>query len=762
MFKLVGVQGVLYAIQDTEDNAIDVLPITKVLKCLNLGLEIGGITRISSSEFDYTDTYFPKEDEDSSEEDEYYDADDEYDFEGEEIESEEEYYDLDDETDEYEEIESEDEYYDAYDDGFNDEDFGEVEEEVSTVNKLYSHLNDEQIKLLKRYYLWFSQRIFDEGKQQKRTLKVTSNPRKLQKQKELNAMRNQGGLWAYAGFIDMGYRGAEYCTLGHPLRYVHLAWDISVSDIETSFFGEEYNADIEEVINSSNCIKFGIDCISDFFEIDKEYTDKLKRAQREAIKDMDFMCQYYENGTEGEVISSFTVMDEIINHTAKIDAKGLLLNGKDYKPLVPKDLTSFYRQFRKLNMVVPKSLVQEVRDNLIGWGSHKFIGWQEPNWVVVDKIVNAIVGTKTKSFSLSNISYSGYKRTLMDYFIEFFQLKSCGYYEYNAETFKDEGGASKPVRKQLYAIHNSVKRKFWSDTEYTFDYVEKLLDLEVAMSGLTELLNKFSTPTLSHSYSDNRYHLDKDALDFQSNYMREYDEEYDTCIYDNIGELKSINRGISSICRIDYNHNHSLADFLSSLNNKIDSLISEVDRYNEFALSKVQKEIDDKNSELEKEELARLEKERKEEEERERAKQAEAEAKEKASKLSDEEIRQYCIDNADKVKDDKKLKFALTVLDTVKKTGKCSDKQMYYIGQIYEKLSGVHLKDKRQASKVNLDDRKDIEQAIDTVLEKPDLLSNTEGNEKVYAILSSIKKYRTISERQMKYAEIALEVTKKN
>ena len=242
--------------------------------------------------------------------------------------------------------------------------------------------------------------------------------------------------------------------------------------------------------------------------------------------------------------------------------------------------------------------------------------------------------------------------------------------------------------------------------------------------------------------------------------MREYDEEYDTCIYDNIGELKSINRGISSICRIDYNHNHSLADFLSSLNNKIDSLISEVDRYNEFALSKVQKEIDDKNSELEKEELARLEKERKEEEERERAKQAEAEAKEKASKLSDEEIRQYCIDNADKVKDDKKLKFALTVLDTVKKTGKCSDKQMYYIGQIYEKLSGEHLKDKRQASKVNLDDRKDIEQAIDTVLEDPSLLENEEDKEKVYAILTSIKKYRTISERQMKYAEIALRVAK--
>lgn len=772
MFKLVGIMGDLFAVQDTDDEVIDILPKSKICKCLNLGLQIGGITQISSCEFEYSDEYFPKAEEDKDEYDEDYGYND---VEFEDDEDDDDSYGVDYNSDDFDDgysnedsgedygddydNEDEEEYDEAFDDGYSDEDFG-VEEEVSTVNKLYSYLNDEQIKLLKRYYLWFSQRIFDEGQKQKRTLQVTNNPRKLQKQKELNAMRNQGGMWAYAGFIDMGYRGADYCTMGHPLRYVHLAWDISVSDIETSFFGESYDTDIEEVINSNNCIKFGIDCISDFFEIDKEYTDKLKRAQREAIKDMDFMCQYYEEGIADEVIASFTVTDDLVNNIAKVDARGLLVGGESYKCIIPKSLSSFYRQFRQLNLVVPKSLVQEIRDNLIGWTEHKFIGWREPKWGTVDNVLNAVVGTKTKKFDINGLSYSGYKRTFQDYLVEFLQLKSCGYYEYNAENFKEEGGASKPVRSQLWAIHNSVKKKFWADAEYTFDYVRKLLDLEVAMAGLDELIGVYSTPTSSYNSSENIYYMDTAIVDLNNSYIREYDEKNDTNLYDWIWELKSISRGTSNICRIEYNKNHKLVDFLASLNEKIQLLENEKDKYFEFAINKVQKEIDDRNEQLEKERLARLERERKEDEERERAKQAEAEAKEKASKLSDEEIRQYCIDNASKVKDDKKLKFALTVLDTVKKTGKCSPKQMYYIGQIYEKLTGVQVEDKRQASKVQLDDRKDIEQAVDTVLADPSLLENEEDKEKVYAILTSIKKYRTISERQMKYAEIALKVVK--
>ena len=234
MFKLVGVQGALFAVQDTDDNAIDVLAKSKVCKCLNLGLNIGGITKISNSEFEYTEEYFPIVDSDESdydedtyyEEDGFYDEDDEYYEEDEEYEEEYEYDDEEDFGDDYNsEEDGDDGYYsDDFDDGFGDDYY---EEEESTVNKLYSHLNEEQIKLLKRYYLWYSQRIFDEGRKNARTLKINSSPRALQKQQNLNVLRNQGGMWAYAGFIDMGYKGADYCTLGHPLRYVHLAWDIT-------------------------------------------------------------------------------------------------------------------------------------------------------------------------------------------------------------------------------------------------------------------------------------------------------------------------------------------------------------------------------------------------------------------------------------------------------------------------------------------------------------------------------------------------------
>lgn len=697
MFKLVGVQDSLFAILDTDDDFIDVLPKSKVCKCLNLGIQIGGVSRVSSSEFDYTDEFFPCKN----------------------IEEEEDDYYLDDEEEDYEEDDVE-------------------EDKVSTVNKLYSFLNEEQIKLLKRYYLWFSQRIFDEGKKQKRVLQITNNPRKLKKQKELNAMRNQGGMWAYAGFIDMGYRGADYCTLGHPLRYVHLAWDISVSDIETSFFGEEYSNDIDSVINSSNCIKFGIDCISDFFEIDKEYTDRLKRAQREAIKDMDIMCEYYVSNIADEVISSFTVMDEIISHTSKVDAKGMLLKGNDYKCLIPKGFTSFYTQFRKAGVVVPKSLIQEIRDNLIGWGEHKFIGWRYPNYDILGNVIKSVVGRSASSMAscLSPYSYN-YIGIISKYLSEFFQLKSCGYYEYDADRFKDEGGASKQVKSQLYGILSDVDSNFWSDVEYTFDYIKKVVESYNMISSVKDILESYNTSSYAYSVSSCKYYIDTEIKQLDFDMLRKYNSD----LYELVDELKGLERTrYYRLCR-----GISLSQFLSDFSAKLNRLTSELDNYKDFAESKVKESVDLLNKEKE----DNLEQSKKAKEEEERLKN-----------LSDDEIREYCILNSGKVKDNSKLKFALTVLDTVKKTGRCSDKQMSYIGLIYKELTGVQIEDKRKSDKTSLDDRKDIEDAIDSIISNPDLLNNEDNKEKVLAILNSIKKYRSISERQMKYAEIALDAVK--
>ena len=789
MFKLVGVQGSLFYIEDTDDGSVDVLAKGKVCKCLNLGIDIGGVTRVDNDSFEYNDMYFPEpEPEISSEADDWeddpyasdYDSEDisdhndtdenqynDYDSFDDEDEDDSSYLDPYNYTDEDSEDsedsgesyggDEEDDYY-----GFDDPYADEGEEEVSTVNKLYSHLNEEQIKVLKRYYLWYSQRIFDEGRKN-RTLRVTNNPRKLQKQKELNAMRNEGGLWAYAGFIDMGYRGADYCTLGHPLRYVHLAWDTTQSDIENSFFGENYSNDIEEVINSTSCIKFGIECISDFFEIDKEYTDRLRKAQREALKDMDFMCEYYEKGLEFDVINSFGVLDNIMNKVNIVDAKGLLTKGNSYKPIVPKSLTAFYLQFRKEKMVLPKSLIQEIRDNLIGWGSHKFIGWREPDMDILHDHLKLIVGKGIDNvFELmqGNKFKSQFSYNVYNYLVDFFQLKSCGYYEYDAETFKDEGGASKAVKSKLRSITSCTKRNFWADVEFSLEFLKKLCEYADLVLRIGDIVDGFKVPCIAYD-EENRWHLDMNRMVIDSESLMFFDNNNNTELNIILSDLVTAYKCTSTICKIDYSTRRNLSEYLDDLNNKVEQSVPYIDVYQGYALGHFQHICDSKNKELEDNSKYVME----EEEDHHHLDNTISEPVANtgneisiSGEPTDTEVLEYCIANADQVKGDRKLKFALSVLDTVSKTGKYSDKQMHYIKQIYSALSGVSVEDKYITNKVSLDSRKDIEDAIDIVIANPTIISKTENREKVLAILQSIKKYRRISEKQMKYAEIALDV----
>ena len=66
--------------------------------------------------------------------------------------------------------------------------------------------------------------------------------------------------WIYAGYYDAGYRGAEYCSAGHALRYVHIAKNIKT--------GKE--------------IKFGIKCVTDFFNLTPAQIKFIKNGFAEA------------------------------------------------------------------------------------------------------------------------------------------------------------------------------------------------------------------------------------------------------------------------------------------------------------------------------------------------------------------------------------------------------------------------------------------------------------------------------------------------
>lgn len=107
-------------------------------------------------------------------------------------------------------------------------------------------LSDEQVKFYQQYSLERSRRAY-----------------------EIVAAEELGSDeliedWQYNGYYDAGYRGAEYCTAGHPLRYVHLAQNKKDGRI----------------------IKFGIKCVTDFFKLTPLQIKFIKNGFNEANREI--------------------------------------------------------------------------------------------------------------------------------------------------------------------------------------------------------------------------------------------------------------------------------------------------------------------------------------------------------------------------------------------------------------------------------------------------------------------------------------------
>ena len=83
---------------------------------------------------------------------------------------------------------------------------------------------------------------------------------------------------------------------------------------------------------------------------------------------------------------------------------------------------------------------------------------------------------------------------------------------------------------------------------------------------------------------------------------------------------------------------------------------------------------------------------------------------------------------------------------------------MVYLRDLYNAITGENLQGV-QPQKVELSSRKDLEEAIDYCL---GLGSKTGFEDRKLSILSSIKRFGKISDRQMKYAEQALEYFNKS
>lgn len=894
MYKLVGVDGLgNYAVYDSETNEVEAINGSDLKLCLSVGLSVAGTYLNDKGDIVYTEEYFPKQlefdDEDEDDYDDYddYEEDEDYsDDYSDDEEYEDDYDDYEDsDEEEYEDSDDEDYDYGDYDD--TDDSFASQREytpEDSTMSKLFSRLSGEQVAVLQEYYLYMSQRIFD--------LKTGNAQLTLRKSDDLKALKNTGGTWHYAGFIDMGYKGSSvcpncysnmtrhaissccetpiisyrngdsfrtyngtcdccgarcsavvrkvalrtidrtnqngvvcdvcnneleqsshYCTFNHPVRFMHVAWDVSKTDIEVGLFGQLATQKLEDIIDSNNCIKFGLDCIADFFDIpkDSEAFKALKDVQDTCVNDMKSLETLYANYSDvNEVNKDFTILD---GYAKIIGAYNIRASFLGDEVMIPEKLITSYTKMRQLGMIPPKSLIQYIRDYILDWKTHKFTDKSKKYPTLIhsvgsihgvlsnsrmDKVSNVslsklvskcfgkeadflskfILVTMNNDFHFcDNFHYrydvSFFNRLVANYITVLFTYEICGFYKYNAlpssfpNASSDEGGSSRDEfgkhAVELKNTYYNLEKYFFKDFSYDCDFFMKLVKLYSMLDIVHNQLDvtKYNSNTYSVNEVDNK---DVYSVSSTERYSSSVIEKYCTKNNVNYSDLTliisfinsyrntdnfSIFPGQQRVGRVTNLSDNTIDENITRLEELINLFNTHKDSFSEFQLANIQAYVDKKNAEVGEEVKRKAEEMRLKEEARQQA-QADLD-----NVKSEKEVIAW-LATQDLSGVSSKYDFAKKLVNQLSDSGKePSSKQFYYIKPLFEEVSKKQFNSAPQTSeKVNLSDRKDIEEAIDYCLSNKDKLDS----DRTASILQSIKRMGTISERQMKYAEQALSI----
>lgn len=380
---------------------------------------------------------------------------------------------------------------------------------VQTRSEQLEHVADldkqprKQLNLLKRYYLAVSQQSFNSAVGKKHQLTPS-------KEAVLEGLRKQGVYWQYAGYIDMGSLDAgAKCTMNHALRYVHLAWDTGSSDLENTFWGDDYSLDIDEKMGNENCIMFGADCIADFFEVGREdIKSKLMLLQRESVEDMRLLHSIYVGkDNAGKNVyndmkvdlykESFVLFESLM---AKLVASDNMFGifGKEDEIILPKLLTSFYLKFKEAGMVYPYSLILNIRNHIFDWAESKEKKFKKVRDADVSYILEFCKTVFRKKYETSKVLEGSMINCLLAtretgafraYLQVLFRYEMCGEYSYKPDKFMIESGHSIPVKEHYSAIYKRVSNDFWSNAEYTVGYLEKAINARLRELELVELFS---------------------------------------------------------------------------------------------------------------------------------------------------------------------------------------------------------------------------------------------------------------------------------
>ena len=565
-------------------------------------------------------------------------------------------------------------------------------------------------------------------------------------------------------------QSSHYCTFNDPVRYMHVAWDVSVSDLDTNFYGQFVDDSIENLIDSNNCIKFGLTCTAEFFDIAKnsEAFKALENVQNTCKKDMELLQEDYEKGEVhcNSIMSSFGILDSIVSKLILLASKHALLKSEE---LLPGRLLSLYKEMRSANMLIPKSFIQFIRDFLVDWDTHKFID-RSKNFPTLSGSIGSVAGAKTGKASAQDcrdrlaLVVNGvlgkrsavlcdwikkpylsdrFQKACVNYTVAFFIYGLCGYYKYDAINQGDEGG--KDQDKEGYGKHAQELKYFYRgitsglpskltanvSSDFNLETLIALCDLINLHARLYKALNfRFVTKVLRSKTVEDR------GREFKQYYIEEADSSYARSIvypfkhYDDrlADVISDLNMGsITSSLRYG-----SYEDFMTKYSEVTEYLEGVVKVFPAFEEEYLRNEMDRRNAE----ELSQFE------------------STSDIEIATPESVMTYLRNQElDKYADSDEFSFAVRITKQLLNSSKSpTSRQFNYIKPLYEKISGEQYTGTDPESRGLEDlDMTHVLKCADYVYNNPSVVDSFTRD-----VMQTVKKRGTVSEKQKRYVLKAL------
>lgn len=475
-------------------------------------------------------------------------------------------------------------------------------QKVNDVDKLYSCLTKEQGNILRQYYFWYARRMFlknvdadrsftDFVRAKEHTQKKLKNtnlsdwdyagfaifgsdfawtPQKKVRQKDGTIVIKEGH-WdrVYLGHSEINNSG---CMMAH------FAAKTTKVNLDKIFTGTNESAnftmDIDSITDarnpqSENYISMGLQGTSEFFQVDASLIKVLASINKTVVDEMTSLYNIYQPNEsfkvsdEGVFINSsyntvayeipahlqqeFKLFYEFMDFAVASTSRQLILhneqdasfrNHNSEKVALTKELVYFYNIMRKNGLIIPKSLVQLIRDEMVGWSwykksmiedlGHKYLkNLPHPyfdrlaiklNLVYANKYAQLSKILKDNSDSIiHNIKYecnSGSRRlriidrdslyTFLALYLEnFYQYEICSnLYRYNPydKNNKEEGGDSQSAISQYNFVTKGFATDCFTDVEFTHEYLSKLESFFRLFESITFDSSNFKAYRLDTNY----------------------------------------------------------------------------------------------------------------------------------------------------------------------------------------------------------------------------------------------------------------------